>query len=88
MGHGSRPKEQASAASQSWLALAMRPDIMGRGRKVALIVGTILTAINQGDVILNGTLTVATLGKILLTYCVPYCVSTYAGVAAIRDRLR
>jgi len=32
---------------RNWLQLAMRPDVVARGLKVTLIVGTILTAINQ-----------------------------------------
>lgn len=70
---------------KSWLALALRPDIRRRGTKVALIVGTVLTAINQGDLIVSGTISAATITKMLLTYCVPYCVSTYAGVEALRN---
>lgn len=62
----------------------MRKDVVTRGLKVGAIVGTILTAINQGDAILAGTLAAATAWKISLTYLVPYCVSTYAGVEAIR----
>ena len=54
-----------------------------RGVRVGLTVGTILTAINQGDLVLAGTLDVTSAWKIPLTYLVPYCVSTYAGVEAI-----
>jgi hypothetical protein len=35
---------------KTWLQLSLQPDIAGRGLKVALIFGTILTAINQADV--------------------------------------
>lgn len=41
----------------------------------ALVVGTLLTAINHGDTILAGQS--PPLLKILLTYCVPYCVTTW-----------
>ena len=42
---------------------------------VALIVGTILNLINQGDALFGqGHLN---LTKIFLTYAVPYCVATY-----------
>jgi hypothetical protein len=41
----------------------------------ALVVGTILTTINHGDTILAGTL--PPVWKVLLTYCVPYCVTTW-----------
>ncbi len=69
----------------SWLKIALRKDVVLRGLKVGGIVGTILVAINQGDLLLAGTLSVEALWKILLTYCVPYCVSTYASVSAIRS---
>ena len=68
----------------SWLKIALRKDVVLRGLKVGGIVGTILVAINQGDLLLAGTVSVAALWKISLTYCVPYCVSTYASVSAIR----
>ncbi len=71
---------------KTWLKLAMRREIVGRALRVALIVGPILTIINQGDVILNGEVTVGTIGKILLTFCVPYLVSTYAAVGALMDQ--
>ena len=46
---------------------------------VALVVGTILNLINQGDAILEAT----SLNwiKIILTYFVPYAVSTYGAVS-------
>lgn len=46
-----------------------------RALKVCSIVGTILLLINQGDLIALGEF--PPLWKILLTYMVPYCVSSY-----------
>jgi hypothetical protein len=46
---------------------------------VALIVGTILNLINQGDALAAGTS--PDWIKLLLTYLVPYCVSTYGAVS-------
>jgi hypothetical protein len=68
---------------KDWLAIAFSRRVVMRGTKVALVVGTILVAINQGDVILDGSLTAATAWKIPMTYIVPYVVSTYAAVSAI-----
>jgi hypothetical protein len=68
---------------KEWLSIAFSKEVMVRGLKVAVIVGTILVAINQGDAILSGGLSAATAWKIPMTYLVPYCVSTYAGVSAI-----
>jgi len=52
----------------------------------ALVVGTILTAINQGDVIVDGGM--PPLAKVLLTYCVPYCVATWGAITAKRAHWR
>ena len=46
---------------------------------VALVVGTVLNLINQGDALLAGGPINWT--KILLTFGVPYCVSTYGAVS-------
>lgn len=53
---------------------------------MALIVGTILTAINQGDVIMAGENPNHL--KVVLTYLVPYCVATYGAVTAKRAAWR
>jgi hypothetical protein len=50
-----------------------------RSLYVALIVGTILNLINQGEVLFgDGKLNLA---KFFLTYAVPYCVATYGAVS-------
>lgn len=50
-----------------------------RSLVVALTVGTILNLINQGDALVTGA--VLDLTKLLLTYLVPYSVSTYGAVS-------
>ena len=52
----------------------------------ALVVGTILVAINHGDTIILGDR--PHLLKILLTYCVPYCVTTWGAVIGKRAQWR
>ncbi|MCG7587804.1 nitrate/nitrite transporter NrtS [Photobacterium sp. OFAV2-7] len=64
------------------LDIAFSPAIVRRSVKVSLLVGTILMIINHGDAILAGELDQFRVMKILLTYIVPYLVSTQAGVAA------
>jgi len=44
----------------------------------ALFVGTLLTLINHGDLIFIGTM--PPLWKVMLTYCVPYCVTTWGAI--------
>ncbi len=68
---------------KNWIETATRPDIVLRGVRVGLIVGTILVAINQGNRLLAGEWSMEIFLKILMTYLVPYCVSTYASVSAI-----
>ena len=51
---------------------------------VALLVGTILCIINQGDVFLRGHVTGFVVVKMALTYLVPFSVSTYSALAANR----
>ena len=46
---------------------------------VALIVGTILNLINQGDVLFGGGR--LNLWKLILTFAVPYAVATYGAVS-------
>lgn len=65
---------------------ARRPSVVKRALKVGLIVGTVLTLINQSEALLSGQLTGLVFLKIALTYCVPYSVSTYAAVGAIREQ--
>ena len=50
-----------------------------RSLYVALVVGTILNLINQGDAIF-GSLSI-NWAKFVLTFIVPYCVATYGAVA-------
>jgi hypothetical protein len=58
-----------------------------RSFAVALIVGTILNLINQGDALLgNGQIHAV---KMILTFAVPYCVATYGAVSyRIRAELK
>ncbi len=55
-----------------------------RAMKISAIVGTILTAINQGDVILAGGW--PPYWKLILTYIVPYSVSSYSTAALLFDQ--
>lgn len=52
--------------------------------RVAIIVGTVLALINHGDKILNMAIAIEDCFKIVLTYLVPYCVSTWSAVSAIK----
>jgi hypothetical protein len=63
----------------SLLRLCVSDGIPKRSLGVALVVGTILNLINQGDALFGGTDLDIT--KIILTFVVPYCVATYGAVS-------
>ncbi len=71
-------------AARPWIGMACEPAVVRRSLRVAAVVGTLLVAINYGDRALAGALGPADWAKMLLTYCVPYGVATYAAVQAIR----
>ncbi len=70
----------------SLAAILFERGIVRRSLVLAVIVGTILNIINQGDALLAGTHLVA--WKIALTYCVPYCVATYGAVTARLEMMK
>jgi len=60
--------------------------VRDRALRVALIVGVVLFAINQLDIVLRGEVTPTVVAKIVLTFLVPYSVSTYSSLQASRLR--
>lgn len=54
--------------------------VVHRALITALVVGSLLTLLNQGDVLLGGDLPPALLWKIPLTYAVPYAVTTWGAL--------
>jgi hypothetical protein len=70
------------AAWRAWLVLAFSDGVPRRALIVALVIGSILNFINQGDALIAGR--PLDWLKIALTFLVPYCVSTHGAVAAQR----
>ena len=66
-------------------ALAYGP-VLRQALRVAAVVGTLLFAINQADVVLRGDVTPLVLAKVGLTYLVPFGVSTYSALGVNRLR--
>jgi hypothetical protein len=64
-------------------ALRHRP-LVWKALATSLVVGSILTLINQGDALLGGHFTPLLLWKVPLTYFVPYAVATYSALAISR----
>ncbi|MDX1514325.1 MAG: nitrate/nitrite transporter NrtS [Gammaproteobacteria bacterium] len=69
--------------ARRWIATAMRPEVRRRSVRVSLVVGTSLVAVNHLDHWLEGTLAPIDYLKMLLTYAVPYCVSTWVSVSTL-----
>ena len=67
------------------LLLALRPSVVKRALKYAIIVGAVLITINHGDAILRGDLPPARWFRMGLTVLVPYVVSTLSSVGAMRE---
>ena len=65
---------------QKTIKIALEKDILWSSIKVAFVVGTILNLINQGDKLVQLNFEELAFGKLLLTFMVPYLVSTYASV--------
>ena len=71
---------------QKLLHYWFRRETVIRAVKVAAVVGPILTVINQGDVLLSGQYSPRVFFKILLTFLVPYIVSSFSSAWADSER--
>ena len=58
--------------------------MLRRSLMVAVVVGSILTLLNQGDNLFAGSWNGALFWKVPLTYCVPFCVATYGALTNSR----
>jgi len=67
----------------SAVQIAFSRDVVVTAIRIAVVVGTLLALINQYDAIVAWDFTPKQILQILLTYTVPYCVSTYSSVKAI-----
>ena len=73
----------------TWRAIwqcVIAPGVLRRSLAAAVIVGTVLNLINQGDALFAGK--ALDWLKVVLTYIVPYCVATYGAVAFRLDAMR
>jgi hypothetical protein len=61
------------------------PPLVRRAALTALVVGSILTAINQGEALLHGSVN---LYKVGLTLLVPYCVTCWGALGNARAGAR
>ncbi|NBC82879.1 MAG: SpoIIE family protein phosphatase [Bacteroidetes bacterium] len=61
-------------------SVAIHPNIVKRALWVALVVGIVLNLINQGNSVFAGDLSQLSTQKLVLTFMVPYLVSTFSSV--------
>ncbi len=73
-----------SRADRSWWDIALEREVIKRSLKTSLIVGSILAIINHGDALFALDMPLDRIIKMILTYAVPYLVSTSASISAIR----
>lgn len=71
-----------------FFSLAVSAGVVRRAFKVALIVGTLLALINHVDAVIAGSFTTKNFIQVLLSYLVPYLVSTYSAVHALQEGLK
>lgn len=58
------------------LTCAARPAVLKRSAAIALVVGAVLSAANQGAVLLRGPWTAGLFAKVLFNCLVPFIVSS------------
>ena len=66
------------------LRAVLRPPIVVRSLGVAVVVGTILNLINQGDRLVAGA--PLDWGKLVLTFIVPFLVASFGAWSALATR--
>jgi hypothetical protein len=60
--------------------------MLRRSLWTSLVVGSILVAINQGNVLIGGHFPTSLAWKIPLTYLVPFCVATWGALINTRRK--
>lgn len=71
-------RQDGNQSKGGWWQQPVHPATVSRGVITAILVGTVLTVINQGDILSGGMITASIWVKILLNYSVPFLVLLYA----------
>lgn len=74
----SRPRDAMRLLASGATARACLP--------VALVVGTILSLVNQADVVAQGMADVTVAAKVLANYAIPFLTSSTGALLAVRER--
>ena len=69
------------------IGTAARVEAVRRSLLIALAVGSAIILLNQGEGLLAGAITPLVLVKVLVTPCVPFCVSLFGAYTAYRSAL-
>ena len=80
-----RPRGAAVGITKCVRCALRHWPMLRRSLIASAVVGTALTALNQGDAIVAGNLAGPLAWKIPLTYCVPFLVATYGALANSRN---
>jgi hypothetical protein len=67
--------------------LCVRPSTLRRTIPIALVVGTLLTAINLGGTLLGGLATRATWARVVSNFLIPFVISTLGFLSATRNQV-
>jgi hypothetical protein len=67
--------------------LCVRPSTLRRTIPIALVVGTLLTAINLGGTLLGGLATPATWARVVSNFLIPFVISTLGFLSATRNQV-
>lgn len=70
----------------SFLSIALSRSVVKSAIKVSLVVGSLLALINHYDKLVTLDLQRSDIFKILLTYLVPYGVSSWSAVKALQAK--
>lgn len=76
------PKSWLGRQIAYWQARGLRRPVLLRSLRASVVVGSLLTLLNQGDYLLSGNLPPSLWWKIPLTYVVPFVVATYGALGA------
>ena len=75
----------ANDYNTKFFSIAFKDGTPKKAFFTACVVGTLLTTINHGDKILMGQY--PPLIKVLLTYCVPFCVTTWGSYLGKKSKI-
>jgi hypothetical protein len=79
-GSSDRPLSPTGQTLKCLRCALLHFPMLKRSLIAAVVVGTVLTSLNQGDTLLSGQWNNALYWKIPLTYCVPLIVATYGAL--------